>query len=281
MNILLTGANGFIGKNFLDLTSSKSISTLSRKPFAHKNSGKNYVGDLRDKNIIEKLKNEKFDRIIHAAWVGLPVRSQKINAENYALMVNIIQEFESLASTEHIFIGSCLEYGEMNGKINEKSLGANIGDFGQTKREIYNYLLKSEVKFSWIRPFYLYGPYQHSNSLLNYTLNSIINKKVINITNPSLSHDFVYIKDFVNFIDLIINKQLNNEVYNLGSGFQRTVGDFVNNILISCNQKPVYKTGSTEAAIADMDKVKQIFQWSPKYMIERGIPEVVKKLINQ
>ena len=56
MKILLTGANGFIGKNFLDNTTASEIFTVSRSTITSNKIYQNYTGDLADKNVaVNKL----------------------------------------------------------------------------------------------------------------------------------------------------------------------------------------------------------------------------------
>ena len=82
MKILLTGASGFIGKNYLQNTTNKQITTISRSNVDSKNVYRHIKGDLTDKDFLKKIAKDKYDIVIHAAWIGLPERTKNLNNLN-------------------------------------------------------------------------------------------------------------------------------------------------------------------------------------------------------
>jgi nucleoside-diphosphate-sugar epimerase len=280
MKILLTGADGFIGKNFLENTTFNSIFTVSRSTIESNKIYQNYIGDLTDKSFIKEIAVEKFDIIIHAAWSGLPNLTEDMNLLNFSMYRNMIDELSKNRGTKHIFLGSCLEYGNIKGKVNEGAQGAEIDDFGQTKLKLLKYIELSRINHNWLRLFYVFGPYQHTNSLMRSIQRDIYYKRNIVISNPSKTHDFIYIKDVISLIDKMLNTNLNKGVYNCGNGIPVSLGKIANTVLNIMLKNSEFKEETELALFADINKTKKDFNWSPNYSLESGLIETLKMIKN-
>jgi len=133
----------------------------------------------------------------------------------------------------------------------------------------------------------VFGPGQ---SLSNpYTgILSIFSTRILNGNNLDIyedgleSRDFVYIDDVVEATILGIEKeQANGEVFNVGSGVATTVKEvaeslkkfYNSNINISISGK--YRLGDIRHNYADLNKVKTLLGFTPKYNFQKGISEFV------
>jgi len=280
MKILLTGAGGFIGKNYLEDTISSNIFTVSKSITESKKIYKNYVGDLSDVNFVKKIASEKFDAIIHTAWIGLPKRTTDLNLLNLNMYKNIIDIFSDSQDAKHIFLGSCLEYGNLIGKVSESTEGIEIDSFGQTKLDLLDYVKLSGITYSWIRLFYLFGPHQHINSLTRSLCRDILKKQEISLINPNKTHDFIYIKDVVALIDKALGTKLISSVYNCGSGAPVSVGHIANTILKIMAHNFQFLEQPEPALSADITKAKKDINWSPNYSIYSGLSETIEMIKN-
>jgi len=276
MKILLTGAGGFIGKNYLEDTISSNIFTVSKSITESKKIYKNYVGDLSDVSFVKKIASEKFDAIIHTAWIGLPKRTTDLNLLNLNMYKNIIDRFSASQDTKHIFLGSCLEYGSLIGKVSENTKGIEIDNFGQIKLDLLNYIELSGITYNWIRLFYLFGPHQHINSLTRSIYREILKKQDIALINPNKTHDFIYIKDVITFIDKLSGTNLISGIYNCGNGVPVSVGHIANTILKIMANNFQFQEQHELALLADITKAKEDFNWTPSYSIYSGLSETIK-----
>ena len=133
----------------------------------------------------------------------------------------------------------------------------------------------------------VYGPGQ---SLSNpYTgILSIFSTRILNGNNLDIyedgleSRDFVYVDDVVEATILGIEKeQANGEVFNIGSGVATTVKEvaeslkkfYNSDINISISGK--YRLGDIRHNYADLNKVKTLLGFTPKYNFLKGIAEFV------
>ena len=134
----------------------------------------------------------------------------------------------------------------------------------------------------------VFGPGQ---SLSNpYTgILSIFSTRILNGNNLDIyedgleSRDFVYIDDVVEATILGIEKeQANGEVFNVGSGVATTVKEvaeslkkfYNSDINISISGK--YRLGDIRHNYADLNKVKTLLGFTPKYNFQKGIAEFVR-----
>jgi len=280
MKILLTGADGFIGKNFLDNTSFNSVFAVSRSSIESDKIYQKYTGDLTDKNFIKEIALEKFDVIIHAAWSGLPNRTEDVNLFNFNMYRNMIDILSKNRDTKHIFLGSCLEYGNNKRKVNEDTQGIKIDDFGQTKLKLLKYIESSRINYNWLRIFYVFGPYQHTNSLVRTMQRDINYGRNIVISNPNKAHDFIYIKDVISLIDKMLNTNLNKGLYNCGSGIPVSIGKIANTILTIMLKNSKFEEEPDLALFADINKAKRDLNWSPNYSLESGLIDTLKMIKN-
>ena len=280
MKILLTGADGFIGKNFLDNTSFNSVFAVSRSSIESDKIYQKYTGDLTDKNFIKEIALEKFDVIIHAAWSGLPNRTEDVNLFNFNMYRNMIDILSKNRDTKHIFLGSCLEYGNNKRKVNEDTQGIKIDDFGQTKLKLLKYIESSRINYNWLRIFYVFGPYQHTNSLVRTMQRDINYGRNIFISNPNKAHDFIYIKDVISLIDKMLNTNLNKGLYNCGSGIPVSIGKIANTILTIMLKNSKFEEEPDLALFADINKAKRDLNWSPNYSLESGLIDTLKMIKN-
>jgi dTDP-L-rhamnose 4-epimerase len=129
----------------------------------------------------------------------------------------------------------------------------------------------------------VYGPGQSLSNpytgILSVFSNLILNNKPINIFEDGLeSRDFVYIDDVVESIYLsLINDTANHKSYNVGTGIATTVLD-VATILQQCYKKTVpttisgnYRLGDIRHNFADITKISQDLNWTPKTDIKKGL----------
>ncbi len=207
MKIFLTGASGFIGKNFCDLALKKGhyiFAPTRKKNLTNKKNLKWLKGDF-DKNWKNEL--SKSDLLIHFAASGL----DQTNLEN-VFDVNVFKSLRLLKNAienncrKWIIISTSSEYGPRNNKkFNKFSKNTNrIPDtiYGLSKAifvdKAINLAKKYKCKVRVMRLFAIYGKGENRNRLYPTLLNK--NKKILHIKNPFETRDFTN----VNFASQII-----------------------------------------------------------------------------
>ena len=97
--------------------------------------------------------------------------------------------------------------------------------------------------------------------------------------------DFIYINDVVSAIGISIQKNIKNEIFNLGSGRATTLKELLDILYkyFPSTPKPILETnlhypyGEYKGLYLSTDKIKSKLNWSCKYNIEDGLKEMLGK----
>lgn len=201
--ILVTGANGLIGKELVNqlLTDEKNLLTLIIRKKNFFKQSKN-LKIIVDKNLSTRSKNwweQKIgiqDFVFHLAWSVKEknyLENQK-NIESLNMSLNI-----ALASRNKvknfISLGTCLEYKKKNQVLSTSSSVKPESLYASCKLSTYFILnsifMKSKTKFKWLRVFYIYSENDHKKKLVPTLINKLKNNKKILIKNPYIVRDYI------------------------------------------------------------------------------------------
>ncbi len=249
MNILLSGATGFFGTNFIKFATNKGhqIYAISRRKQKKIKNVKWIIGSL-DKNSKEFKKCEV---LIHFASAGVANRNLPYEK---AFDTNVIKSGKFLINAAKagclnwIIIGSSSEYGktlQLGKPVNVNSKRLPVCSYGKTKSVfsdlviVLSKILKSNCRI--MRTFPVYGKNENNKRLVPSLLRAIKEKKNFTINNPMEIRDFSNIDDIVKKILKATNFPKKNkticEEWHLASGKAVKVSDFIKNICISNNYK--------------------------------------------
>ena len=277
MKTLLLGASGFIGSAFLRLNLEDDIEVVSRNKDLNFSRYKKHTGDIKDEAFLQYLSNQKFEKVINLAWEGLPVLSEHSNKLNLEMQLNTIKVFAESGTKQFDMAGSCLEYGDFVGSAKEDSVGLNLTDFARSKLILLDFLRTQNISHRWFRIFYAYGPKQHINSLL---VSAYLKAKTgvnLELNNPSISRDFVYVDDVASAIKKLTSNSTAQGVFNIGSGMPTNVTLMVSKVYeyFGLDFK-VVETDQNRSLTADTSRIKGVCGWNPKYTISNGVDEYIK-----
>jgi nucleoside-diphosphate-sugar epimerase len=279
MKTLFLGASGFVGSNLLSkLNMNLDITILTRdnsKPASLK--AKTMHGDIQEKATLQEISKAKFERVIDCSWLGLPDLSSHYNYKNLAMKKSLITNLKNTEVKEFVGLGSCLEYGDLKGSIKENQPGANVGDFGKVKLEILEMIENLNINFKWFRPFYLFGPKQHENSLLISAIRSIEKGIDFSPRDPGKSYDFIDINQATTAMRLVIEQPLCQGIFNIGLGTTKSVNDIVNLVRRSfgMREKEVIKA---EGISADTERIKQEAGWRPSETLDESLQKFISEI---
>lgn len=208
MKILVTGANGFIGRNlcvFLKEAGYESVSTITRED--------------SEEDILIKV--ERADFIYHLAGINRPKNEEDFKKGNIDLTSLIVNKLVSSEKNIPIVLTSSIQASQSNAYGQSKA-GAEelIKEYQEiTGAQSYIYRLPN-VFGKWCRPNY--------NSAIATFCYNTINSLPINIHDDKAELNLVYIDDVCkNFINLLDSSIINSQHCEILPVYQTTVGKVV------------------------------------------------------
>lgn len=153
-------------------------------------------------------------------------------------------------------------------------------------RLVYSYWTTYEIPALIIRPFNNYGPCQHlEKAIPRFITSAILNEPLIVHGDGKSERDWVYVKDFCNGLDKVLNldiEQMKGEVINMGTGKSISILTIAEAIL-SMLGKPksliefsADRPGQVKKHISSTEKSKKLLNWTPETDFESGLEKTVK-----
>lgn len=313
MTYLITGGAGFIGSNLADNLIKKKNKVVVIDNFCNfydpqikENNIKNaltnenyklYRGDIRDKELLNKIFNENnINIVIHlAAMAGVrpsienPVLYQEVNCLGTQ---NILECMKENKIMNLVMASSSSVYGNSKTVPFKETdiVDFAISPYAATKKanevmtHVYHKLYNINVIM--LRFFTVYGPRQRPDLAINkFTRLMLERKKIPMFGDGSTSRDYTYIDDIVDGIEKSVNYCLNNrnvyEILNLGNSSPISLKEMINIIGNVLEIKPdieelPMQPGDVDRTYACIDKAKNMIGYNPQTTFEDGIKRFVK-----
>lgn len=274
-NILITGSNGFIGKNLNHFYSQNNTVIEYSKD-----------SDWTVEEVINQ-KNTNIDIIINcAADIYNP---SEMFESNVVLLNRILSCCVDKSNIKIVQIGSSSEYGEKKNKMSEKDVLEPRTMYEGTKAAAtmlaVGYAREYGVDVCVVRPFSIYGLHEKEFRFFPTLMRHFLNRERMTVTKGY--HDFVYIKDFVRAIDIILNSEKEKtcgDIINVGSGHQLSNFDIVWHFEESFEKyfdgeigNDFVKKFETNNWICDPNHAFNKYNFSTNYSMQSGINDYIKE----
>ena len=237
MDILVTGATGFIGQHIVPRLRERgdTVIALARDERKARRclwlDGVRFIPydlhrDLDDQTI------SRFDGIktvIHLAWSCLSNYEDPCHYEQ-----NLPAHFRFLKAlvthgVDHVLVtGTCLEYGLQSGALAESGPTAPCTAYGMAKDTLHKFLLLEQDRLSfalqWARLFYLHGPGQNPRSVLAQLDEAIDrNEPVFNMSGGEQLRDYLPVEEAAAYLTALIHQPRYQGTFNVCSGIPISV----------------------------------------------------------
>ena len=270
--ILVTGANGFIGKFLCKKLKSLQMETME------------FSGDICDTQSFESLQNKDISHCFHLAaktfvpdsWLN-PEAFIKTNVSGTQNILNFCKN-ENISLT---YISAYIYGVPTEIPISENTRARPNNPYALSKylaeRLCYFYASKYNISTTIIRPFNLYGPGQNEKFLIPSIIKQVINSKEISVSDLLPKRDYVFIEDVVDALAATLVKKKNYAVYNIASGVSYSVKEVIDIIqqIAKTDKKIVSKNAERfneiPNTIANIKHSKDELGWYPQYSFTEGI----------
>jgi nucleoside-diphosphate-sugar epimerase len=147
------------------------------------------------------------------------------------------------------------------------------------------YSREFQVNSVTLRPFNIYGAGQDPHFLIPFIINQMLDSSVKEITVQDLSpkRDYLFVEDLIDAIILTIARQ-GNSIYNIGSGASHSVEEVLLLALQAANMTKPYREigqrrqGELDDLCADISLVRQDLGWEPKVSLFDGLSKMIVEL---
>lgn len=305
MNVLLTGATGFLGSHIAEelLNQGYNVIALKRSKSDLWRCAKfrNRIKWI-DCDILPEIESNiadcQPDILIHAAWSGVKAvdRDNWIEQEkNLSFLVSLLEIIRKTKTSKIISLGSQAEYGVFEGSVDETHPCNPTSAYGANK-VCCSTLLKTFAKLNniewyWIRLFSIFGPREDTNWLIPATINNLLKKKTMNLTPCEQKYDYLFSKDFAKgILSVVKNKSNKSGIYNFSSGQSIQLKELLSYLenKLSPDRKLLqmgvipYRPHQVMHMEGNSNKFFQAFGFKPEYNIYEGLDETINyyKLIS-
>lgn len=214
---LITGINGFIGKNLEFTLKQKGYQVLSMQREILSN----------PLHIVQALTQSTPTHIFHLASYGnhsTQTDVDEIVTTNYLKTFFLLKAASECGVDNFINFSSSSVYGTHDAPMSENTPLNTYSFYGVTKIGA-EYLTRSytDMKTVSIRPFSVYGEGEAAHRFIPTIIDSMINNKELTLY-PTPVHDWIYVEDFLNGVMLAVDNldTLNGKAINIGTGVQHS-----------------------------------------------------------
>lgn len=315
MKFLITGGAGFIGSNYLHYVVNKypednfvCIDALTYagnynniKALEEKDNFKFVKGDIRDKELIEKLfEEEKFDYVINFAaesHVDNSIKNPNLFADTNILgtmtLLNASKKYNvkryHQVSTDEVYGDLPLDRPDL--LFTEETPIHTSSPYSASKAgadlQVLAYARTFGLPITISRCSNNYGSYQFPEKLIPVVISKALNDEEIPVYGKGENvRDWIHVIDHNIGVDLIVRKGKDGEVYNLGGHSERTNLDVVKTILKQLGKPESLikfvsdRPGHDLRYAIDSTKVEKELGWDRTYNFEQGIKETIDWYVN-
>jgi len=292
MRIVITGANGFIGKytieallnaNYEVLAIDLSLSRLSE-----------FKNHPKFSAVIEDINSEQFknhiqsgDKVLHLAAITLfelcEENPQKAVIVNTIGTLNVIRACIEKYAERLVYSSSGAVYSQTaRTPIREDEPRIPTSAYGWTKKQAEDWILYFGNQLSYIilRYGYIYGKEKDWGAVGKFLTLLRRDEKPILFGGEQIS-DFTHVDDVVQANLLALETRHLNQIYNIGTGIPTSIKDVCEICQEVLGKKIGYEIKPARPFdlsffVYDVSKSKIILGYNPKWKIREGIQDVTK-----
>jgi dTDP-glucose 4,6-dehydratase len=307
MRLLVTGAAGFIGSNFvhfwLDRSPDDHVVAYDLLTYAGNRPNLAEVedrivfvqGDIGDGELAERtLRDEEIDVVVNFAAeshnslaIVDPGRFFRTNA----LGTQTLLEAARRTGVERFHhVSTCEVYGDLaldtDEVFTEESPYRPRTPYNASKaaadHAVRAYFETFELPVTITNCSNNYGPYQFPEKVIPlFTTNALDDKPLPLYASTGNKREWLHVLDHCSAIELVLRDGRPGETYNVGSGIEATIEDIANLVLEATGKPEALKTivpdrpGHDRRYLLDATKIGEELGWKPEHGWQEGLAETV------
>ncbi len=291
MKVLVTGANGFIGRHCVAQLQAKghevhAVSSAMRE--ATPGVTWHRADLLAEGEAPALVRRIGATHLLHLAWCTAPGKywTALENFDWIRASLAMIQAFTASGGKRLVAAGTCAEYDWGGGGIcAEATTPLAPGTlYGNSKHALQLLLAawsrQTGLSSAWGRVFSLYGPHEYPQRLMASTITSLLDGNMASCGNPGLVRDYLHAEDVASAFVALLESELTGPV-NIGSGHGVALGDIVTTIGKKLGAADRVRLPSVPAQsmeptflVAETSKLA-LTGWTPKFDLDSGLDDTI------
>jgi UDP-glucuronate decarboxylase len=289
--VLLTGANGFIGRCALPLLQaagyeihavSSGVRTVEPSVTWHR------VDLLEADATAALVARVKPSHLLHLAWDTRP-GVYWTSPDNFGWVrasLRLLEAFRGVDGERVVMAGSCAEYDWRYGWCSERVTPLQPSTpYGQCKHALQSLLAAygalSGLSWAWGRIFFLYGPCEHPLRLVSSVITALLRAEPALCSSGQQLRDFLHVADVAAAFVALLESNVQGAV-NVASGTPVSIREVVMRIAAALGRVDLLRLGARPIAAteppllaADIRRLTDEVNWRPRFDLDSGLAATI------
>jgi dTDP-6-deoxy-L-talose 4-dehydrogenase (NAD+) len=285
MNVLVTGAAGFVGSHVMRALLDHGHSVVAAvRPTTPRDRLQPFLDRVRVLDIdLEStagvdamLAAAQPDAVIHAAWYADPTdyRSSPRNRDSLAMTIRVAEGVVRAGIPRLVGLGSCLEYAPSDKPLRETDPLEPNTLYGECKRDAWIAMeaaaAGTQTRVAWARIFHVYGPGEDPRRLLPSVARRLRAGEPIDLSPGEQVRDQIHVADVADALVLLAGSEYEGPI-NLCSGVPVTLKEVLTRLadvfgrreLLRFDARP-YLKDEAMYLIGAPDQ-RNLISWTPRH----------------
>ena len=254
-NVIITGANGYIGSSLIRKLTSENVKVVALDiSFSNSKLLKNdLVTEIETQlddvdELLRLIPRKEYDAMYHLAWAGVNGPSKAdpvIQLKNAEMAMNCVTVAKRLGVKKLLCAGTIAERAtESLSNLNTTSGGMMYGVAKHcTHLMLETYCKNIDLEYVWMQFSNIYGPANKTGNLVSYTIGEL-EKGNEAFFGPAIQpYDFIFVDDLIEAVVRLGENKTNKNSYFIGSGEPRQLKDYLIEIGQLCGKEELIKIG--------------------------------------
>jgi UDP-glucuronate 4-epimerase len=247
-------------------------------------------GDVRDRDLLDRLFRQGFDAVAHLAGTG-GVRASVERPHDYMDVntmgtLNVLEAARRAAVKNFVLTSTSSAYGNAKPPFVETDPADRpLAPYAASKRSAemlcYAYHHAHGLSCNVMRLFTVYGPRNRPDMMAYKVLDSIFTGRELPLFGGDMMRDWTYVEEVAGGIVAAIDRPLGYEIINLGRGHPIALREFIETIEQFVGRKahlvatPRMQSDAM-ATGADISKARRLLGFEPKMSVKEGVERLCR-----
>ena len=248
-NVIVTGANGFIGSSLVKVLVSNGVNVTAidisfAVPRIPDSGIITKIESSVDSSLIQKIPNKEYDAFYHLAWRGVNGSEKAdpiVQLSNIKMAVDCANVCKQIGVKKMLCAGTVAENATFSLSDLEQTSGGMM--YGVAKHAcrllVEDYCKNIGLPFVWMQFSNIYGVGNKTGNLVSYTLEKLMAGEEATFGSALQAYDFVYVDDLIEAVYRLGEKETKQSFYYIGSGNPHILKEFLLRIgeIVGCPNK--------------------------------------------